>query len=119
MSRHRMTGMAGALVAGLSGCAAAPGFGDGVHHQVIVDGYRFAVIQKGEAAEVIRLGWLSRAERDGVPARMILAAEAATGCRVIEPLRGWGRSPSLVGDTGEARFRLNCTFVPRPRPGAR
>ncbi len=110
MRRRWMNGMAGVFAAGLSGCAAAPGFDDGVRRAVEVDGYRFSVIQKGEAAEVIRLGWLSRADRDGVPARMILAAEAATGCRVVEPLRGWGRSPSLVGDTGEARFRLNCTF---------
>lgn len=94
----------------LAGCGASPApvFFGAKRHEVVIDGYRFVVFLKGDHAEVVRLGYLSRAERDGVPARMIAAAEQISGCKVQGPATGIWRSPSLPGDTGEARFALDC-----------
>lgn len=94
----------------LSACGAspAPPFFGATRHDVTLQGYRFAVLVKGENAEVIRLGYLTRAQRRAVPGLMIVAAEQASGCKVTGPAVGIYRSPSLPGDTGEARFALNC-----------
>ena len=94
----------------LSACGAspAPPFFGATRHDVTVQGTRFAVLLKEDHAEVIRLGYLSRAERRAVPPRMIVAAEQASGCKVTGPATGRYRSASLPGDTGEARFALKC-----------
>ncbi|ETD03058.1 hypothetical protein [Rhodobacter capsulatus] len=94
----------------LSACGAspAPPFFGATRHDVTLQGIRFAVLLKNENAEVIRLGYLSRAERRPVPGLMVLAAEQASGCKVAGPAAGIYRSPSLPGDTGEARFQLKC-----------
>ncbi|RWR12013.1 hypothetical protein [Paenirhodobacter populi] len=94
----------------LAGCGAspAPQFFGAERHEVTLDGYRFVVFHKEDMAEVVRLGYLTPRQRDPVPALMVVAAERATGCRVLGPLRGLARSPSLPGDTGEARFELKC-----------
>ena len=94
----------------LSGCGAspAPPFFGATRHDVTLQGIRFAVLVKGENAEVIRLGYLSRAARGAVPGLMTVAAEQASGCKVTGPAAGIYRSPSLPGDTGEARFQLDC-----------
>lgn len=99
-----------ALPAWLAACGAspAPQFFGAVRHDITLEGYRFAVLQKGDYAEVIRLGYLTKAQRNAVPALMVEAAERTTGCRVRGPARGRMRSPSLPGDTGEARFELDC-----------
>ncbi|SOC16444.1 hypothetical protein [Rhodobacter maris] len=97
-------------VALLCGCAASPApvFFGAARQEVMLEGYRFAVYLKEGRAEVVRLGYLPRAARDRVPALMVRAAETASGCRVRGPARGIWRSPSLPGDTGEARFELEC-----------
>lgn len=94
----------------LAGCDAspAPPFFGATRHEIALSGYRFTVFVKGPHAEVVRLGYLRRAERDLVPALMIAAAEQASGCKVTGPDTGIWRSPSLPGDTGEARFHLKC-----------
>lgn len=94
----------------LAGCDAspAPQFFGATRHDVALEGYRFTVFHKGDHAEVVRLGYLRREARDAVPALMVRAAEQATGCTVTGPARGLWRSPSLPGDTGEARFALKC-----------
>lgn len=93
----------------LTGCASpAPRFFGAVRHDISLEGYRFAVFVKDDRAEVIRLGYLRRGERDPVPALMQRAAEMASGCAVQGPARGGWASPSLPGDTGEARFQLAC-----------
>ncbi|HEY0212404.1 MAG TPA: hypothetical protein VGC40_02305 [Paenirhodobacter sp.] len=94
----------------LAGCGAspAPQFFGAERHDITLQGYRFVVFQQEEAAEVIRLGYLTTRQRDAVPALMILAAEQTTGCKVLGPHKRFGRSPSLPGDTGEARFELKC-----------
>ena len=100
----------GPAAAILASCAASPApvFFGAKRHEVVIDGYRFAVFLKGDHAEVVRLGYLARPARDGVPARMIAAAEQVSGCKVQGPATGIWRSPSLPGDTGEARFALDC-----------
>ena len=98
------------LILALAACDAspAPQFFGATRHETTLGGIRFVVYQTGDQAEVVRLGWLSRAERDRVPALMVRAAGQVTGCRVAGPATGLYRSPSLPGDTGEARFRLEC-----------
>jgi len=90
------------------GASPAPQFFGATQHDITLEGYQFAVLQKGEYAEVIRLGYLTREQRRAVPPLMIEAAERTTGCRVLGPAMGVMRSPSLPGDTGEARFELSC-----------
>lgn len=97
-----------AVLLSACGASAAPPFFGASRHDVTVQGYRFAVLVKDNHAEVIRLGYLSRAERKAVPPLMIVAAEQASGCKVTGPSTGFYRSPSLPGDTGEARFDLRC-----------
>ena len=93
----------------LAACASpAPQFFGADRHDVTLEGYRFTVFIKTDRAEVIRHGYLTRAQRDRVPDLMIRAAEQVSGCRVAGPAAGIYRSPSLPGDTGEARFDLDC-----------
>jgi hypothetical protein len=93
----------------LAACASpAPNFFGAERHDVTLEGYRFVVFVKDDKAEVIRMGYLKRSARDPVPQLMVRAAEVASGCAVRGPLRGAWASPSLPGDTGEARFQLEC-----------
>ncbi len=97
----------------LSACGAspAPQFFGAERREVTLEGIEFVVFLKDDAAEVVRMGYLTRKARDRVPPLMIRAAEMVSGCEVVGPLRGgWGgRSPALPGgDTGEARFELSC-----------
>ena len=89
----------------LAACASpAPQFFGAVRHDLTLDGIRFAVFHKDDRAEVVRLGYLTRAERAPVQALMVRAAEQATGCRV----RPATFTTALPGDTGEARMALDC-----------
>lgn len=90
------------------GASAAPAFFGAKRQDVTLQGYRFAVLVKEDQAEVIRLGYLSRAARKAVPPLMIAAAEQVSGCKVTGPATGRASSPSLPGDSGEARFDLAC-----------
>ena len=89
----------------LSACASpAPAYFDATRHDITLQGIRFAVFHDGNSAEVIRLGYLSRRERDSVPTLMVEAAEKTTGCRAIpNSLR-----TRIPGDTGEGRVTLDC-----------
>ncbi len=93
------------LILFLAGCASpAPGFIGAKRQDVTLEGIRFAVFQRGSQAEVIRLGYLTRAQRAKVPGLMAQAAAQATGCGVVpNSLRS-----RIPGDTGEARFTLDC-----------
>lgn len=89
----------------LSACASpAPQFLGATRHDITLDGIRFAVFQKAEEAEVIRLGYLTRRQRAPVLELMVTAVERTTGCAVI---RNSLRS-RIPGDTGEARVSLRC-----------
>lgn len=89
----------------LSACASpAPEFFGATRHEITLEGIRFVVLHKGRAAEVVRLGYLTLADRAPVPALMLRAVEQTTGCAVIPGSVVTG----LPGDTGEARMRLRC-----------
>lgn len=89
----------------LAACSSpAPQFMGAPRHDLELEGIRFTVFTRENEAEVIRLGYLSRRERAGVPELMLRAAEQASGCRAI-PGSMRTRSP---GDTGEARVGLDC-----------
>ena len=89
----------------LSACASpAPAYFDATLHDITLQGIRFAVFHDGNSAEVIRLGYLTRRQRDPVPALMVEAAEKTTGCRAIpNSLR-----TRIPGDSGEGRLALQC-----------
>ena len=94
-----------ALLLILAACASpAPQFFGATRSEVVRGGITFVVYQKEEQAEVVRMGYLTRAQRAPVPDLMVQAAEAATGCKVVPGSMVTG----LPGDTGEARFRLGC-----------
>jgi hypothetical protein len=89
----------------IAACASpAPQFFGATRHEMTLGGIDFVVFSKGSRAEVVRMGYLSRAERAPVPGLMVQAAEQTTGCRVVPGSMVTG----LPGDTGEARFDLNC-----------
>ena len=94
------------LLFALTACgpSPAPQFFGATRTEVTRGGITFVVFQKGNEAEVVRLGYLTQAERGPVPQLMDEAAEKATGCRVIPGSMVTG----LPGDTGEARFDLDC-----------
>jgi hypothetical protein len=105
-TRHSgaMRGLILPLLLAACGASPAPQFFGATRHEVTKGGIDFVVFQKDSYAEVVRLGYLTRAERAPVPQLMAAAAEAATGCRVVPGSMVTG----LPGDTGEARFRLTC-----------
>lgn len=89
----------------LAACATpAPQFFGAERHEVTRGGVRFVIFHSGSDAEVVRLGYLTRAERADVPRLMEEAAAEATGCRVIRN----SMKTRIPGDTGEARFALDC-----------
>ncbi len=89
-------------------CASpAPEFFGAERHQITLEGIDFVVLHKGNAAEVIRMGYLARSARAPVPALMIRAVEQTSGCAVLPDSVVTG----LPGDTGEARMRLRCPSV--------
>jgi hypothetical protein len=104
-----------AILLFLAACGAqpAPQYFGAERHEMVLEGIKFVVFLRDDSAEVIRLGYLSRQERDRVPQLMVQAAEAASGCKVSGADSGLYRSPSLAGDTGEARLRLKCSKPPR------
>lgn len=93
------------LILLLAACASpAPEFIGAQRFDTEQGGIRFTVFQKGNEAEVIRHGYLTRRERDAVPALMVRAAEVTTGCAV----RPHSLRSRIPGDTGEARLALRC-----------
>lgn len=77
----------------------------GQRHEVTLEGLDFVVFHKDSEAEIVRMGYLTRPQRARVPALMARAAAEATGCRVIPD----SMTTRLPGDTGVARFDLDCT----------
>lgn len=92
------------LVLAACGASPAPQFFGAARHEITLGGIDFVVFHKDTRAEVVRLGYLTRRDRLPVPELMAQAVEQTTGCRVIPGSMITG----LPGDTGEARFRLNC-----------
>lgn len=89
----------------LAACASpSPRYFNATRHDVTLQGINFAVFQDGTSAQVIRLGYLTRRQRDVVPELMMQAAEQTTGCRAIPN----SMRTRIPGDTGEARISLDC-----------
>lgn len=89
----------------LAACASpAPDFFGAARHDVTRGGIKFLVYQHADEVEVVRMGYLSRVARAPVPRLMQEAAAEATICRVIP---GSMRT-KIPGDTGVARFDLDC-----------
>lgn len=92
------------LLLAACGASPAPQFFGSARHEVQAGGINFIVFDRGDQAEVVRMGYLRRAERAPVAALMAEAAEMATGCKVVPGSMVTG----LPGDTGEAKFDLTC-----------
>lgn len=95
-----------ALLLLLAACGAqpAPQFFGATRHDITLGGIDFVVFRKDDRAEVIRMGYLTLAERAPVPQLMEEAVRRTTGCTPVPGSMVTG----LPGDTGEARFRLDC-----------
>ena len=95
------------LIASLfvSACAtSSPDMFGANRSEVSQGGLDFVVFHDSVQAEVMRMGYLGRAERVRVPELMTQAAAQASGCRVIPD----SMTTRLPGDTGVARFDLDC-----------
>ena len=101
---HPCTRLLPLLLLAACGASPAPKFFGATRHDITLGGINFVVFHKDNAAEVVRLGYLTRAGRAPVPDLMAQAAEQTTGCKVIPSSMITG----LPGDTGEAKFRLDC-----------
>lgn len=89
----------------LAACASpSPGMFGAIRDEVTKGGIRFVVYHAGSRAEVVRMGYLTRAERTPVPRLMEEAAAEVTGCRVIPN----SMVTQIPGDTGVAWFDLDC-----------
>jgi hypothetical protein len=64
------------------------------------DGRTYTIFQKDKQVEVIRLGWASPGEHQGIRKTMIDLIPEVTGCRLVES--------TLQGDSGEMRGRILC-----------
>ncbi len=82
----------------------APEFLGASRHEVTRGGMNFVVFRQGDWVEVVRCGYLTRAERAPVPQLMAEAVAEATGCRVIPG----SMTTKIPEDTGVARFDLDC-----------
>lgn len=64
------------------------------------DGRAYTVFLKGNMAEVIRLGYATRGEHQGIRATMIELVPEVTGCKMV--------ASTWQGDSGEMRGRVRC-----------
>lgn len=81
-------------------------------HDVRLQGIDFVVFHKDDQAEVVRTTFVTRPSRREIPALMARAAAQATGCTVI----AFSGKTLVPGDTGLARFDLDCWGALTPRP---
>lgn len=90
------------LPVALAACGAspAPEFLGATRTDTTVNGRAYTVFQKGERAEVIRLGYARRGEHQEIRATMIELIPRVTGCKL--------RDSTLTGDSGEMRGSLDC-----------
>lgn len=99
----------------LCACASpSPAMLGAVRHEVRLQGIDFVVFHKDDRAEVVRTTFIARPSRRDIPDLMAQAAAQATGCEVIA-FSGRTLAP---GDTGVARFDLDCRDAFSPRPGS-
>lgn len=103
------------LVLILLHCACAspsPRMAGAVRHGTRLQGIDFAVFHKDDMAEVIRLTFIARPVPHDLSVLMAEVAAITTGCEVI----AFSGKTLVSGDTGVARFDLDCWGVLSPRP---
>lgn len=83
-------------------------------HDVRMQGIDFVVFQKDDRAEVVRTSFIARPSRREISTLMAQAAAQATGCEVI----AFSGKTLAPGDTGVARFDLDCWGALSLRPGS-
>jgi hypothetical protein len=90
----------------LAACGASPSpIMLGAQRQdVVVAGRSYTVFWTTRLVEVIRLGWASPGEHQGIRATMIGLTEEVTGCTLNER--------SLTGDSGEMHGAISCPKGP-------
>ncbi|MFI0396851.1 hypothetical protein [Paracoccus jiaweipingae] len=94
-----------ALILLLAACAwPDPDYMGVAGRPVTLDGIRFTVFHRDQQVQVIRHGYLTRAQRAPVQALMMRAAAQATGCRVLPD----SLTTKIPGDTGVADLRVDC-----------
>ena len=86
----------------LAACGAqpAPEFFDAKRTDIRHDGRDYVVYQKGNRAEIIRLGFLRPGQHRATREIMTRLLEQVTGCAII--------AATLQGDSGEMRTTLRC-----------
>ena len=86
----------------LAACGAqpAPEFFNATRADVTRDGRRYTVFYTDKRVEVIRLGYATRGDHQGIRATMIAIIPEVTGCTLSEK--------SLQGDSGEMRGSIRC-----------
>ncbi|MGF6860786.1 hypothetical protein ABIE69_001354 [Rhodobacteraceae bacterium MBR-64] len=85
----------------IAACASpAPEFIGAQETRLTREGIRFAVFQRGNRAEAIRLDRISGTRHRDMPFLLVSVMEEATGCAVIRR--------SVAGDTAEIRATLRC-----------
>ena len=82
------------------GAHPAPEFFNATRAVVTRDGRQYTVFYTDKRVEVIRLGYATRGEHQGIRATMIELIPAVTGCKLSEK--------SLQGDSGEMRGSIRC-----------
>jgi hypothetical protein len=105
------------LVLLLSLCACAtpsPRMMGAVRHHVRLQGIDFVVFHRDDRAEVVRTSFIVRPSPREISALMAQAAAQATGCEVI----AFSGKTLVPGDTGVARFDLDCWGALSPAPGS-
>jgi hypothetical protein len=64
------------------------------------NGRQYVIFKKEKTVEVIRLGYATRGQHQGIRKDMIELIPELTGCNLVES--------TLQGDSGEMRGRINC-----------
>ena len=91
----------------LAGCASpSVEFAGAPDQRVTIEGTRFAVFRRGDAAQAIRLDHASRAEQPRMPARLRAAIEVATGCTIVAGSDG--PTLGLQNDSAVLTARIAC-----------
>jgi hypothetical protein len=92
--------LASLLVLAACGASPAPEFMNATRTDITINGRSYAVFQKGERVEVIRMGYARRGEHQAIRATMVELIPKVTGCKL--------RENTLQGDSGEMRASLAC-----------
>ena len=90
----------------LAACGAqpSPSMIGAQRQDAVVAGRSYAVFWTPRRVEVIRLGWASNGEHQGIRATMLDLIPQVTGCRLNER--------SVSGDSGVMRAAITCPKAP-------